>query len=94
LIESQKGAKNNFLTRNITASKNLYDLAIVVIGEQANSNLEDQGPTEDNNGINTDDDNVRDHENVSTFNASATESCMDSYLIMFLLLIISYFLCL
>jgi hypothetical protein len=29
--------------------------------------------TEDNNGINTDDDKVNDHENENTFNPSATE---------------------
>jgi hypothetical protein len=73
LIESQKEAINIFLTRNTTTSRNLDDLSIVAIKEQANPNLGDQ-PTEDNNGINTDDDKVSDHENENTFNASATES--------------------
>jgi hypothetical protein len=74
LIESQKGAINKFLTRNTTTSRNPGDLAIVAVEEQANPNLVDRGPTEDNNKINTDDDKVSDHENENTFNASTTES--------------------
>jgi hypothetical protein len=74
LIESQKGAMNNFLTRNTTTSRNSDDLAIVVVEEQGNSKLGDWCPTEDNNGINTDDDKVSDHENENTFNPSITES--------------------
>jgi hypothetical protein len=70
LIKSQKGAMNKFLSRNTTTSKNPDDLAIVAVEEQDNSNLRDRGLTEDNNGINTDDDKVSDHEN--TFNPSAT----------------------
>jgi hypothetical protein len=55
-------------------SRNHDDLVIVAVQEQGNSNLGDQGPTEDNNGINTDDDKVSDHENENKFNPSATES--------------------
>jgi hypothetical protein len=66
---------NKFLTRNTITSRNPDDLAIVAVEEQAtNSHLEDWGPTEDNNGINTDNDNVSDHENENTFNTFATES--------------------
>jgi hypothetical protein len=63
---------NNFLSRNTTTSRNSVDLAIVAVEEQGNSNLQDRGLTEDNNGINIDDDKVSDHEN--TFNPSITES--------------------
>ena len=72
LIESQRGSIDKFFKSNTSSSRNPDELAIVAVEEDANVNLEDEGPTEDHVNINTDDNNVSDHEHI--FNSSATES--------------------
>ena len=72
-IESQRAAMDRFLTSNPRTSTNTYELAIVVVEEQPNINLEDQGlPSNENVDINMDDNNVSGHEPI--FNSSPTEN--------------------
>lgn len=71
LIQSQKGAINKFFKSNTSTSRNPDEWAIVAVEEQT-MHPEDQGPIEDNVGINTDDNNVSDHEPI--FNSPTTES--------------------
>ncbi|CAN6283179.1 unnamed protein product [Urochloa humidicola] len=62
LIESQRGSIEKFLKSSTsTTSINPDKSAIVAVDEQTNINPEDEAPTEDNVGINTDDNNVSDH---------------------------------
>jgi hypothetical protein len=62
-----------FLTSNPRTSTNTYELAIVVVEEQPNINLEDQGlPSDENFDINMDDNNVSGHEPI--FNSYPTEN--------------------
>ena len=72
MIESHKGAMDKFFRSNTCTSRNSDELAIVTVEEQTNVNLEDQGPTEDNIDINTDDNNVSNHEHI--FNSSTMKS--------------------
>ncbi|BAF30067.1 Os12g0565800, partial [Oryza sativa Japonica Group] len=71
LIQLQKGAINKFFKSNTSTSRNPDEWAIVAVEEQT-MHPEDQGPIEDNVGINTDDNNVSDHEPI--FNSPTTES--------------------
>ena len=58
---------------NTNTPKNPDELALVVyVGEQSNVNLEDETHTEDNVEINSEDNNVSDHEPI--FNSSPTKS--------------------
>ena len=43
LIESQRGAMDRFFSKNTGTSRNPDELAIVVVEEQTNTNLEDEG---------------------------------------------------
>jgi hypothetical protein len=64
---------DRFLTSNPRTSTNTYELTIVVVEEQPNINLEDQGlPSDENVDINMDDNNVSGHEPI--FNSSPTEN--------------------
>ena len=64
---------DRFLTSNPRTSTNTYELAIVVVEEQPNINLEDQGlPSDENVDINMDDNNVSGHEPI--FNSSPTKN--------------------
>ncbi|PVH33547.1 hypothetical protein PAHAL_8G021400 [Panicum hallii] len=58
LTESQRGSIDKFFKPNTSASRNQDEWAIVAVEEQTNTNPEDQDPTDDNVGINTDDNNV------------------------------------
>ena len=69
-IESQKGSIDNFSKSDTSTSRNSDELTIVVVEEQSNFNLEDEGPAKENIDINGDDNNVSDHEHI--FNSSAT----------------------
>nr|TKW03610.1 hypothetical protein SEVIR_7G052600v2 [Setaria viridis] len=60
LIESQRGSIDKFFKSSTTTSKNPDDLMIVVVEEQTNT------IPEDNVGINTDDNNVSDHEHFAS----------------------------
>jgi hypothetical protein len=61
LTESQRGSIDKFFKPNTSASRNQDEWAIVAVEEQTNTNPEDQDPTDDNVGINTDDNNVSNH---------------------------------
>jgi len=61
LTESQRGSIDKFFKPNTCASRNQDEWAIVAVEEQTNTNPEDQDPTDDNVGINTDDNNVSNH---------------------------------
>jgi hypothetical protein len=64
---------DRFLTSNPRTSTNTYELAIVVVEEQPNINLEFQGlPSDENVDINMDDNNVSGHEPI--FNSSPTKN--------------------
>ncbi len=81
LIESQMGAMDKFLRDNMGMTRNLDELAIVVVDEASDMIIEDKGPisTEEIN-MNEDGTNVSDHENI--FNSPATESaCVDEQLV-------------
>ena len=70
-IESQKGAMDKYIKSDSRASRNEDELAIVVVEEQPDINLEEHDPTvEENISINTSDNNVSDHEPI---NSSDTE---------------------
>ena len=82
LVESQKGAIDKFFKSNTSSSKNLNELAIVVVEEQSNGNSEDQCPIEENIDTNGDDNNVSDHEHIFNSSASVDEQAffsMDIY---------------
>jgi hypothetical protein len=66
LIESQRGALDNFFKSNTSTSRNLDELALVLVEEQTNNDLE-----EENIDINMDDNNGSDPEH--TFNSSPRE---------------------
>ena len=42
LIDSQRGSIHKFLKSNTSTSKNPDELALVFVGEQSNTNLEDE----------------------------------------------------
>ena len=73
LVESQKGAIDKFFKSNTSSSKNLNELAIVVVEEQSNGNSENQYPTEENIGTKGDDNNVSNHEHIFNSFASVDE---------------------
>jgi hypothetical protein len=54
LIESQRGAMDRFFLKNTSTSnsRNPDELAIVAVEEQPNTNLEEEGPTQGNDGSN------------------------------------------
>jgi hypothetical protein len=54
LVQSQRESFDNFHKNNTSTSKHPESLAIVVVEEPANANLEDEGPIEDNVGIDID----------------------------------------
>jgi hypothetical protein len=54
LIQSQTESFDNFDKNNTSTSKHPETLAIVVVEEPANANPEDEGPIEDNVGIDID----------------------------------------
>ncbi|XP_014660699.2 zinc finger MYM-type protein 5-like [Setaria italica] len=60
LIESQRGSIDKFFKSSTTTSRNPNDLMIVAVEEQTNT------IPEDNVGINTDDNNVSDHEHFAS----------------------------
>ena len=62
LIESHRGSIDKFFKSSTSTSRNPNEWAIIVVEEQNNTNPEDQGPTEDNVGINTNYNNMSDHE--------------------------------
>jgi hypothetical protein len=66
LIESQRGALDKFLKTNTNTSTNPDELALVLVEEQTNDDLE-----EENIDIDMDDNNVSDSEHA--FNSSPTE---------------------
>ena len=72
LTDSHRGSIYKFLKSNMSTSKNPDELALVLVGEQSNVNLEDEINTEDNVNTNADDNNMSDHKPV--FNSSPTES--------------------
>jgi ribosomal protein L35 len=72
LIESQRGSLHKFLKSNASSLRNPDELALVLVEEQSNVDLEDGIAAEDNVDINADDNNVSDHDHV--FNSSSTES--------------------
>jgi hypothetical protein len=54
LIESQRGAIDIFFPKNTSTSnsRNIDELARVVVEEQTNTNLEEEGPAQGNDGSN------------------------------------------
>lgn len=62
LVESKKGSLDKFFKNSTSTSRNPDEWAIVTVDEQTTTYPEDQGPIEDNTGINMDDNNVSDHE--------------------------------
>jgi len=71
LKESQKGSIHNFFMSNTSTARNSDEWAIVAVEDQT-TQQEDQSRIEDNVGIDTDDNNVSDHEPI--FNSPTTES--------------------
>jgi len=71
LKESQKGSIHKFFKSNTSATRNSDEWAIVAVEDQT-TQQEDQSRIEDNVGIDTDDNNVSDHEPI--FNSPTTES--------------------
>ena len=71
LKESQKGSIHKFFKSNTSTTRNLDEWAIVAVEDQT-TQQEDQSRIEDNVGIDTDDNNVSDHEPI--FNSPTTES--------------------
>jgi hypothetical protein len=69
--ESQRGALDKFLKSNTSTTTNPDEWTIVPVEEQT-MHVEDEGPIEDNVGIDTNDNNVSDHEPV--FNSPTMES--------------------
>lgn len=65
LIESQRGSMFKFLKSNTSTSSNPDELALVVVWEQNNVDVEDDVDTEDNVQVNADSDNVSDHHDKS-----------------------------
>jgi hypothetical protein len=65
LIESQRGSMFKFFKSNTSTSTNLDELALVVVGEQNNVDVEDDVCTKDEVHANTDSDNVSDHHDKS-----------------------------
>jgi len=71
--ESQRGALDKFFKSNTSTTTNPDEWAIVPVEEQTtHPEEEDEGPVEDNVGIDTDDNNVSDHEPI--FNSPTMES--------------------
>jgi len=71
--ESQRGALDKFFKSNTSTTINPDEWAIVPVEEQTtHPEEEDEGPVEDNVGIDTDDNNVSDHEPI--FNSPTMES--------------------
>ncbi|KAG6423140.1 hypothetical protein SASPL_113526 [Salvia splendens] len=70
LIESQRGAMDRFFSNRTSTgtSRNPDELALIVVEEQANPNLEDEVPMQDN-----DDNYVSDHDQPATEPASSHE---------------------
>ena len=71
LKESQKGSIHKFFKSNTSTTRNSDEWAIVAVEDQT-TQQEDQSHIEDNVGIDTDDNNVSDHEPI--FNSPTTES--------------------
>jgi len=71
LKESQKGSIHKFFKSNTSTARNSDEWAIVAVEDQT-TQQEDQSHIEDNVGIDTDDNNVSDHEPI--FNSPTTES--------------------
>jgi len=71
LKESQKGSIHKFFKSNTSTARNSDEWAIVAVEDQT-TQQEDQSRIEDNVGIDTDDNNVSDHEPI--FNSPTTES--------------------
>ena len=71
LKESQKGSIHKFFKSNTSTARNSDEWAIVAVEDQT-MQQEDQSRIEDNVGIDTDDNNVSDHEPI--FNSPTTES--------------------
>lgn len=72
MVDSQRGFLRKFLASNPTTSKNPDELALVLVEEPSNVNLEDDIHTEDNVDIDADDNNVSDHDHNSSPTESAT----------------------
>ena len=71
LKESQKGSIHKFFKSNTSTARNSDEWAIVAVEDQT-TQQEDHSRIEDNVGIDTDDNNVSDHEPI--FNSPTTES--------------------
>jgi hypothetical protein len=71
LKESQRGSIHKFFKNNTNTTRNLDEWAIVAVEEQT-THPEDQSPIEDNVGIDTDDNNMSDHEPI--FNSPTMKS--------------------
>ncbi|XP_066365315.1 uncharacterized protein [Miscanthus floridulus] len=71
LKESQKGSIHKFFKSNTSTTRNSDEWAIVAVEDQT-TQQEDQSRIEDNVGIDTDDNNVSDHEPI--FNSPTTKS--------------------
>ena len=69
--ESQRGSIHKFFKSNTSTARNSDEWAIVAVEDQT-TQQEDQSRIEDNVGIDTDDNNVSDHEPI--FNSPTTES--------------------
>jgi hypothetical protein len=73
-IGKQRGALDKFFRINTSTSRNPNELALAIVPVEEHPNInprDHQGPTlEENVGINTDDNNVSDHEPI--FNSSPT----------------------
>jgi len=71
-IQSQRGSMHKFLKNNPNTSRDPNELAIVVWKEPTQIILEDEGPPDDNVGINMEENNVSNDEHI--FNSNTTEN--------------------
>ena len=71
-IQSQRGSMHKFLKNNPNTSRDPNELAIVVWKEPTQIIPEDEGPPDDNVGINMEENNVSNDEHI--FNSNTTEN--------------------
>ena len=71
-IQSQRGSMHKFLKNNPNTSRDPNELAIVVWKEPTQIILEDEGPPDDNVGINMEENNVSNDEHI--FNSNTTKN--------------------
>jgi len=71
-IQSQRGSMHKFLKNNPNTSRDPNELAIVAWKEPTQIILEDEGPPDDNVGINMEENNVSNDGHI--FNSNTTEN--------------------